>query len=202
MTNQTAAAFAREDEVIPDDARFVRDFINTVEYQEGFERLQQPSDLDAWIAERGLRDESIASDQTELERVLGIRDGLRAVLSAHAGHTPDADALARLDLALAEAPVRISFRDPERPALTATRQRPVDAALGRVLAAVHSSMVDGTWSRLKVCDRSSCQWAYYDYSRNRSARWCTMAGCGNAVKMQRAYANRKARSSGARTAGN
>ena len=43
------------------------------------------------------------------------------------------------------------------------------------------------WTRLKVCARDSCRWAFYDTSRNRSGRWCSMAGCGNIVKMRRAY---------------
>jgi predicted RNA-binding Zn ribbon-like protein len=29
--------------------------------------------------------------------------------------------------------------------------------------------------------------AFSDSSRNRSGRWCSMASCGNIVKMRRAY---------------
>lgn len=62
-----------------------------------------------------------------------------------------------------------------------------------MLDAVRQASEDGSWVRLKACARPSCRWAYYDHSRNRSGRWCTMAGCGNAVKMQKAYASRKGR---------
>ena len=45
-----------------------------------------------------------------------------------------------------------------------------------------------TWERLKACSRDTCRWAFYDGSRNHSARWCSMSGCGNIVKMRRAHA--------------
>ncbi len=46
---------------------------------------------------------------------------------------------------------------------------------------------------VKVCDRASCRWACYDTSSNQGRRWCSMAGCGNQVKMRRAYAVRRLR---------
>jgi predicted RNA-binding Zn ribbon-like protein len=49
-------------------------------------------------------------------------------------------------------------------------------------------MADGTWHRLKACRQ--CAWAYYDYSKNRSATWCSMAICGNRTKT-RAYRRRR-----------
>jgi predicted RNA-binding Zn ribbon-like protein len=53
-------------------------------------------------------------------------------------------------------------------------------------------MSEGTWSRLKACLADTCQWAFYDQSKNRSAHWCSMAVCGNRAKA-RAYRNRHAK---------
>jgi len=50
-------------------------------------------------------------------------------------------------------------------------------------------MAAGNWSRLKVCANETCQLAFYDSSRNRSGRWCSMATCGNRMK-GRAYRQR------------
>jgi predicted RNA-binding Zn ribbon-like protein len=36
-----------------------------------------------------------------------------------------------------------------------------------------------------------CRWAFYDYSKNRSASWCLMQLCGNRRKI-RAYRERHA----------
>ncbi|WP_454085637.1 CGNR zinc finger domain-containing protein [Georgenia sp. Marseille-Q6866] len=62
-----------------------------------------------------------------------------------------------------------------------------------IIVAIRCSAQDGTWTRLKVCARDTCRWAFYDASRNQARRWCSMAGCGNHVKMKRAYAARKQR---------
>jgi predicted RNA-binding Zn ribbon-like protein len=58
----------------------------------------------------------------------------------------------------------------------------VDRPIGDLLIAVTSSMAAGNWNRLKVCANDACQRSFYDASRNRSARWCSMARCGNRMK--------------------
>jgi predicted RNA-binding Zn ribbon-like protein len=50
-------------------------------------------------------------------------------------------------------------------------------------------MQDGTFARLKSCRNHDCRWAFYDYSKNRSASWCSMQLCGNRTKT-RAYRRR------------
>jgi predicted RNA-binding Zn ribbon-like protein len=67
----------------------------------------------------------------------------------------------------------------------------VDGALGRLLAIVHVSIADGTWSRLKACREDSCEWAFYDHTKNRSGAWCDMGVCGNRAKA-RAFRERTA----------
>ena len=57
-----------------------------------------------------------------------------------------------------------------------------DAGLARLLAIVARSGADGSWDRLKACAGPDCRWAFYDKSRNRSGRWCSMATCGNLHK--------------------
>jgi predicted RNA-binding Zn ribbon-like protein len=54
---------------------------------------------------------------------------------------------------------------------------------------VTGAMAAGNWNRLKVCSNDACQRAFYDSSRNRSGRWCSMATCGNRMK-GRAYRQR------------
>jgi hypothetical protein len=66
--------------------------------------------------------------------------------------------------------------DAGRPALAA------DDPLDAVAAAAVSLAVEGRWDRLKLCSMSTCRWAFYDRSRNRSGRWCEMAVCGNRAK--------------------
>lgn len=193
MVTQIDLAFERENEVIPEPLRLVRDFVNTVEFQVDDERLDEPQALRAWLADHGLLADGVDVGAADLAFARTLREGIRGVLQVHAGHEADAAAIARLNDALSELPVRVAFGDGDAFALVPATGDPVRAALGGLLEAVRRSAEDGTWSRLKVCARDTCRWAYYDHSRNRSSRWCTMAGCGNAMKMRRAYSARKAR---------
>ena len=52
-----------------------------------------------------------------------------------------------------------------------------------------TAQADGTWHRLKACADDGCRWAFYDHSKNRRGRWCSMAVCGNQHKA-RAYRER------------
>jgi predicted RNA-binding Zn ribbon-like protein len=62
-------------------------------------------------------------------------------------------------------------------------------ALGRLLVIVQTAIAAGTWQRLKACREHSCEWAFYDHTKNRSGAWCTMDVCGNRAKA-RAYRER------------
>ena len=79
---------------------------------------------------------------------------------------------------------------------SATRFEPVaggvDGALGQIVAAIHAGIAEGTWERLKACERDVCRWAFYDHSKNRSGHWCSMAVCGQREKNRRAYRRRRA----------
>jgi len=67
----------------------------------------------------------------------------------------------------------------------------VSAALGRLLAVIERSAAQGTWDRLKACRWHTCEWAFYDHTKNHSGTWCTMDVCGNRAKA-RAYRERQA----------
>src|SRR5690606_10312025 len=90
-----------------------------------------------------------------------------------------------LNTILAREAVVIDFSPGGDYGLTPATGSPVGALIARLVGAVLRCREDGSWARLKVCDRESCRWAYYDGSRNLSRRWCSMAGCGNYVKMRR-----------------
>lgn len=75
--------------------------------------------------------------------------------------------------------------------------RGVDDLRRPVWAAVASAvelLTEGDLARVKQCPGAGdCGWLFYDTSRNRTRRWCSMEGCGSRVKMRRHYAKRRAR---------
>jgi predicted RNA-binding Zn ribbon-like protein len=68
----------------------------------------------------------------------------------------------------------------------------IDRPIGDLLIAVTGAMAAGTFPRLKVCANEACQQTYFDSSKNRSGRWCSMSRCGNRMK-GRAYRRRQGR---------
>lgn len=178
---------------VPAAARLVRDFVNAYEPQTGEESWVDCDALRVWLIERQLAAADAAAVQPDdLAAAVTVREGLRSVLLTHAGHDLEPDAAAALDTALADLPVRVRI-DAHGYHLGGTRTDTVGQALGQLLDAVRQSTQDGSWGRLKVCARDTCRWAYYDASRNQVRRWCSMAGCGNYVKMRRASAARSTR---------
>jgi predicted RNA-binding Zn ribbon-like protein len=171
------------EEVVPPAVRLVRDFVNTYEPQTDDESLVTTDALRNWLAAQQLLSSDAAVEEADLATAVTVREGLRNVLLGHAGHDPDPDAVEALRASLADLPLRLDFTTGGY-RLISTRTDPVGQALGQLLDAVRQSSQDGTWPRLKVCARDTCRWAFYDASRNQVRRWCSMAGCGNYVKMR------------------
>lgn len=63
--------------------------------------------------------------------------------------------------------------------------------VGTLLAAVYAASLLGHWERLKACANPDCRWFFYDTSRPRTGKWCSMTICGNQHK-SRAYRSRRA----------
>jgi predicted RNA-binding Zn ribbon-like protein len=187
---------------VPEAARLIRDFLNTLERQIGDETLGTPASLRDWLAERGLLDSDARLDERDLAAATAVREGLREALRSHtpeSGEGADEAAVAERDAAisamnraLGDLPmsIEITARTVRTVPITTA---PLAQAIAGILDAVRQTREDGGWSRLKVCARHSCLWAFYDTSRNQTRRWCSMAGCGNHVKMKRAYARRTVR---------
>ncbi|QIG38963.1 LacI family DNA-binding transcriptional regulator [Microbacterium sp. 4R-513] len=162
---------------------FIRDLVNTVEWQVDDETWTDASSLRTWLTDRL---ETECSEPTLEDLVLArrIREGLREVLLAHAGHEPLATAIDDLNDALARRPLALGFDGSGSPRVTARTHGAPDA-VSLIVEALDEARGAEDWSRLKACSRDSCRWAYWDGSRNRSGRWCSAAGCGNFIKMRR-----------------
>ncbi|HEV2777207.1 MAG TPA: CGNR zinc finger domain-containing protein [Solirubrobacteraceae bacterium] len=170
----------------PGSLETVRAFVNTLDIEDGIEWLTGPAELANWLAEQGLADEGaedLRASAADVRRATELREALRAHLLAHHDQPLPADATATLDVAARRARLTLRFSGADE-----TRLEPeaggVDGALGRLLAIIARAIEEGTWQRLKVCPADTCQWAFYDASRNRSAVWCDMRLCGNRAKVR------------------
>jgi predicted RNA-binding Zn ribbon-like protein len=161
--------------------------VNTREVESGKEHLDSPEKLGAWLAEHGLPAGSQIS-HNDLMNALDVREALRAFLLANAGEAIDDRAVETLNAAARRARLGPEF-SADGSARLGCGLSGVDGAIGTLLVIVTTAMADGTWARLKACRAESCQWAFYDHTRNRSGVWCDMAVCGNRAKV-RAYRER------------
>lgn len=178
---------------MPQDLELVMSFVNTAELDEDIDELATPASLRDWISKQGIGDGPEPSEE-DRRRVVAVREALRALLLANSGEPLDPGAVETLNSAAAPIALKVSFGDDARPELSPEGEC-CDAALGTILAAVVEAMADGTWARLKACRDDTCQWAFYDRSRNRSGQWCSMAVCGNRAKA-RSYRHRHKESPG------
>lgn len=167
----------------------VNAFVNTLDVDSGVDALGTVEGAREWLDEASLIDHGPLAESQRL-RLIEVREALRSVIgSSQHGDNVDGDALAVLDAAGRSARLAIAFSEDGTADLRPDAAG-VDRALGTILAAMYAAMVDGSWSRVKTCMNDECQWAFYDESKNRSAKWCSMQPCGNRMKA-RAYRTRQ-----------
>ncbi|MFC0531035.1 CGNR zinc finger domain-containing protein [Phytohabitans kaempferiae] len=196
---------------VPEQLALVEAFANTVDVEEGTDELTSTERFQRWLSAQG-RDVPVAT--ADLDLAWQLRAALRMELAAHdlespphghevpahdtaaagergseaSGHDDEgADPRAELDRLAAGLPLRARFTGGGMS--LAPTAGGVPGLLAEIVAAMVLAERDGIWSRLKICREDSCQWAYYDRSKNSSKCWCG-ASCGNRNKT-RAYRQRR-----------
>jgi predicted RNA-binding Zn ribbon-like protein len=174
--------------------RLVQRFVNSVDLEDGPDDFDTAAGLGEWLAHAGLLDPGVRVTAPEHGRALELREAIRRLAETHDHGGEDRAATATVNAAARRAGLHpVLIADASRLEPTAGG---VDGALGHVVAAIHASIAEDTWPRLKACERDVCRWAFYDHSKNRSGHWCSMAGCGSREKNRRAYRRRVSRGSG------
>lgn len=175
----------------PDPLVRIQDLVNTVERPEGPDRLADPADARPWLVISGLLAPDDDLHPADLDRLRGVREGLRAMLVHNAGGPlPRPDAFAPLRDVAGEATARADIDEHGEVLLSATGDS-LSARLIELLLIIRDAQRDGTWARLKACGNDECQWAFYDRSRNHGGTWCEMSSCGNKLKNREFRARRR-----------
>jgi predicted RNA-binding Zn ribbon-like protein len=181
----------------PGELAVVQSFLNSyfdVERDWGADLLATPEALHAWFARRGMLSSSARGlTARDVGRAIAVREGFRALVVANVGadESLPEEPVAALNAAVGGALLRVHLGI-DGLILDPAGRRPLDRALGALLATAVRAMLDGGWQRLKACPGDHCGWAFYDYSRNNSGRWCSMAVCGGRAKARNHYRRRRA----------
>jgi len=173
----------------PEPLRLIQDFVNTNDIEGDRDDLVKPDDLKEFLRDRSLIPARSSISEADLERAREVREAIRALLAANTGDPLDTGALRKLNRAADAVPMTIRFD--ETGSMLLPRPTGIDSAIGHIIGTVFRAMTDGTWVRLKACRRHTCQWAFYDNSKNGSSRWCSMKVCGNREKAE-TYRRRQA----------
>lgn len=167
-------------------ANLIKDFANTVDIEEHSDELATPAGLAGWLAAAGLAEAAPAIDRQSHQAYLRLRSGIREALAAHA--TSATERVSAADAVLARLPVLVNLSAvADRVLLPSPELPPTRQALANLALAWARIVLTGEAARLKRCAESSCGWVFWDVSKNRSRRWCSMRVCGNRAKA-RTYA--------------
>jgi predicted RNA-binding Zn ribbon-like protein len=169
----------------PGDLALVQDFVNTAELPGGYDELADVATSLTWLRAHGFE---FTLDEPQRRRLTEFREQLRTLLGVNQGQPLPESTAARLSRMLNTADVH-PIVDVDGVHLTASAHG-VDGLLASLLTALVRSTIDGSFRRLKVCRSDSCQWTFYDCSRNGRGTWCSMQVCGGRAKAK-AYRSRQ-----------
>jgi predicted RNA-binding Zn ribbon-like protein len=169
----------------------VESFINTADLETGSDELATTKDLRAWFLDRQLITRAESVSERDRKQAIKLREALRRAALANNRATVDGRTIRELNQLAHDARMVVSFGHDGAAHLNPSVNG-IEAGLARILAAVFVAMLTGRWTRLKSCGNDTCQWAFYDASKNRSGRWCEMADCGNDAKGRAYRARRRA----------
>jgi predicted RNA-binding Zn ribbon-like protein len=179
------------------------DFVNTepVLAGERVDLLGDPGDLVRWLREAGVlsadaarlavaRWDGSAEGRSVFREALRLRSALRAGAERLAAGKP-------VGSGMVEEVNRVLASRSSYPRLVragkgyASRLEPVSASPLHLLVPVAESaawlLEHGDGSLVRRCEGTGCVLLFYDTTRNKSRRWCSMAGCGSRAKAAAYY---------------
>ncbi len=178
---RTAARPEPESTAVPAELELPLEFANTLDVEDLLDMFTSAAALDTWLSARRLVASGTKASRRDLAAAIELRDALRRVLLAHNGVPLTPDDRDNVNRVLARLPLDVQIDATGEPRVE-PRGDGVTAALGRIVADVARARLLGTWDRLKLCPAEDCLWAFFDASKNRSRRWCSMNVCGNRTK--------------------
>lgn len=175
--SQNAAIYRTEGNPAPGELVRVQGFLNTWSEELAIEDFETPKAMEQWLRAASLWHGSKHITAQNHQRILRVRHLLRqSVLHP--------DRIAQLQKL--QSTLSFKMRFVETPNLKPSGHG-CDLVVGRLMAIIYNSRVDGTWPRFKCCALESCGWAFYDSTRSRTKRWCSMRTCGSRHKAREYY---------------
>lgn len=161
-------------------------FLNSIDVESQQDDLADCDNFRRWLEEHGRGESASQVSDDDLHLARRLRADLRAILTAHHDPSVTANDHESLNEMLRSLTVRVTF-DAAGDATISADGQGVGRFLTEIVIAVVDASADGGWQRMKLCPAVDCAVAYYDTSKNRSKRWCSMRTCGNRSKTRNYY---------------
>jgi predicted RNA-binding Zn ribbon-like protein len=173
------------------------DLVNTVQVRDGkrIDLLADGASAVAWIRSESeatgrvpTLTASLPSESADelCARLLGVREATRRIADALIGNgMPSGEDVGILNGALEAVPSSARVSGGPTGGYRLERHAVGEGVDGLLLPVVESAsrlLTELDWTRLRRCASDRCVLYFYDVSRNRSRRWCSMDRCGNRAK--------------------
>lgn len=182
--------------------RLSLDFVNTLSWRgtvQPIDRLGSYADLLAWCRLANLIGgeqvralvSAAAIDSSAAEAVVTrartLREALHRILNSEG--QPSSDDIAIINREIAQAPPRkaLGWTGTRLAWLTSATADELQCLLWPIVWSTGDVLAQDERERVRTCADPRCGWLFYDSSRKRSRRWCSMADCGNRAKARRHY---------------
>lgn len=163
----------------PGNLILLEGFLNTWTGELGIEDFNTTSSTEAWLRSVDLWTSSKKITAEQTQKIIQFRSDLRAWILDQECYQP-------LNTLLSQVHFQAEFN-----ANGEVQFRPTgdacDKVLGALIEIILESQKNKTWDRMKCCALPSCGWAFYDSTRSRTKRWCSMKTCGSRHKSREHY---------------
>lgn len=163
----------------PDDLVLLEAFLNTWSGELGLEDFVSAKATEAWLKGVGLWSGQQHLTAAQQKKIIEYRANLRAWILDTNASKPVNDAMSI-----------VNFHAEAEPGGDLRFYPSGDAyqfLVGTLTQVISTSQQNGTWKRFKCCELPTCGWAFYDSTRSRTRRWCSMKTCGSRHKAREYY---------------
>lgn len=164
----------------PGNLVLLEGFLNTWSNELGIEDFDTAKSTDDWLRRVDLWAGAKITSKQHRE-ILQFRDALRAWVLDNENYQP-------INQLLSGTVFQAEFGSEGD---LQFRPRSDANVLSTLTNAISDSQRDSTWDRFKCCELPTCGWAFYDTTRSRTRRWCSMKTCGSRHKAREYYKRKR-----------
>lgn len=158
--------------------------------------LQRPEWLEQFLIRWGLLIGDLP-DLTTMDELIVLRSLLRHMVEALSRGQISDDDLAALNTILRAAPsIRHLSRNNEIEGYKyqldlVPLKKDWSWVQAEIVASFADLLIHHDSQRLKICQNANCRWIFYDESKSRTRRYCSVDKCANLMKVRRFRARRR-----------